>query len=121
MFQQFHKFFTENKKVEVNSTGHTKDRLTACLVATSDSRKLVAHVVFRGKRQPKLRLPSNVTGGKPVYYLSIPVVDVAQHGTMTTSHIFSWVNGPFRALRSVFHRPAVFVMDSYGCHLKKCS
>jgi hypothetical protein len=47
---------------------------------------------------------------------------VAQNGTMTTSYIMSWVNDPFRALRGVFHlaRPAVLIMDSYGCHLKKC-
>jgi hypothetical protein len=49
-----HQFLlTGDKEVEVNSTGHTKDRFTACLVASSDGRKLAAHVVFKGKRQPK--------------------------------------------------------------------
>lgn len=94
--------------MEVNSTGHTKDRFTACLIASADGRKLAAHIVFRGKRQPKLKLPENVS------------VDVAQYGTMTTEHIISWVKGPFRALRGVFHakRPAVLVLDSYSCHMK---
>ena len=62
--------FRGDKQVEVNTTGHSKDRFTACLVASADGRQLAGHVVFKGKRQPKQKLPANVT------------VDVAEHGKL---------------------------------------
>jgi hypothetical protein len=69
------------KSVPLKTTGHEKERVTVCLAAMADGRKLPPMIVFKGKRMPQEL--KNVTG---------VVIEMSANGWMNEDLTLAWVN-----------------------------
>lgn len=91
------------KHVPILTTGHEKSRITVCLAAMADGRKLPPLVVFKGKRMPQeLKCVQGV------------IVELSNNGWMKPETTLSWINKVWGKFS--FH-DRLLVWDSFRCHL----
>ena len=93
------------------TTGHEKLRFTAVLAAMAYGRKLSPMLIFRNlKNVPKGNFPRDC------------VIAVAKGGCMTTTLMEKWTNEVWRSRAgSLFHTPAVLVMDRHASHTQEAT
>ena len=91
------------RHVPILTTGHEKSRITVCLAAMADSRKLQPLVVFKGKRMPQEL--KKVTGVH---------IALTHNGWMQVNTTVEWIS---KVWGSLSFRNRLLVWDSYRCHL----
>lgn len=114
--------FKADSDVQLNNTGHSKDRLTVALTCTAAGTMLKAYVLFKNlKRIPKLNVPSNVH------------VNVSMSGSMKTAEvsvkcdrtweiesnlqILDWVSNVVRPYMGMFNKEkSLCLLDAYSPH-----
>lgn len=90
------------KSVPLKTTGHEKERVTVCLTAMADGRKLPPLLIFKGKRMPNEL--KNVTGA---------VIELSPNGWMNEQVTGAWLTRVWGTL--AFSR-RFLVWDSFRCH-----
>ena len=69
------------RHVPVLTTGHEKSRVTVCLAAMADGRKLPPYIVFKGKRFPQ-----------ELKDFSGALIQLTSNGWMQTDSTIDWVD-----------------------------
>lgn len=90
------------KTVPIMTTGHERSRITVCLSAMADGRKLSPFVVFKGKRFPQ-----------ELKKLTGIVIAFTKNGWMTPETTVMWIKKVWGIL--YFH-PRLLVWDAFRSH-----
>jgi hypothetical protein len=91
------------KSVPLKTTGHEKNRVTVCLAAMADGRKLQPMIVFKGKRMPNEL--KNVTGA---------VIALSANGWMNEDMTNLWIEKVWGTL--AFNQ-RMLAWDTFRCHV----